>query len=439
MKKFGSGSIAILMLCALMASISPAAGAQAEAVSSGSLSCSVQLSNSIPTVSVETTATSGRVVIERKAFSRHWWRGAIQLDQADRVLVDGPLPKNASLVEYRAVLKANNGEVLGQANCELVNSGLAFCRAIATVDGYATLALFTGPRRPNVDTVYRRSVTPDGPNYWRGVVPGRNARFTDGPSPTGVVTYQAFDRSDGVIFQAATCTGGTRDLQCVDIDPEILVNPRESGQPFQTDSGFTVTQVSGADGPPVIAIESPNGGPVFTCGPDGGATLISVSGDRVIFVSGLTIKSMFTVVLDGDPKPASISPPISRSVVTPGINVAAADGKVYAMTRNELIVFDQSSGEPVSAADFGDAEANQIPMVVGPDGVAYFTVFANGVGRILVKFDPRTQDLQTIGQFSEGWGNQGRLEVLADGTVTYTHCGKDSCSSEIFEPVNPTG
>ncbi len=180
------------------------------AQSGPSVSCSVVVKNFIPTVEFETTASTGRVVIERRAFNRYWWRGKVQVETGTS-FVDRPLPRTAARVEYRAVLKDHNGKVITRSNCELaLPTSNPKCDVVYGGNGYELTTDASGLD----DVVYRRSVTPDGPSYWRGV--SRSAQFalTDSSRELPYVKYHALGRDGGVIREAYACGESEETREC---------------------------------------------------------------------------------------------------------------------------------------------------------------------------------------------------------------------------------
>ncbi len=193
MTKASGALIAFLMLVMV-------AGGSSSAVGASSLTCSQTATDDGFVVEWQHTLGGvDRVVLERRVSDRYWWRGVG--DGSSGTFLDGQAPKNASRVAYRAVAKAENGDVLLEVGCEMVTTSVLTCSARKTSVGYEIT--IDGPLDQYEDFVVRRQVQASGPFYWRERT--SDPVVVDTESPTGLATYQVWARSERRIVGFAEC------------------------------------------------------------------------------------------------------------------------------------------------------------------------------------------------------------------------------------------
>lgn len=420
--------VLLVAMMALAASLvaTPAVLAQA---GDSALECTVVLDRGVPTVTVSGDIGS-KIIIERRAFGRHWWRGVVAPSAEPVEFVDGPLPRTSARVEYRVIAKDTKGTKLASAPCDVGEPDANFeCKVIATDDGYFGRTI--GGRPPISDNVVRRRVSPEAKTSWRLVHGFNGANWSDGSSPTGWAQYEVIHRVNGVPYYATTCDGGVRDLTCEPADDSYLVET-EPVATHPVGSG----RVSVRRTPDLLEhllVEAPSG-KLSWCGRRGHLSVVSVaSNGRVIYTDDY-MSVLYTLTVGENPAPR----PISGRIYGPSLVVGDSD--VYALGEDGLIAADIETARSRLIHDLDGGSASQ-ELALGPNGGLY-TVIGDDPGLVgqpldnpnsLVRIEPVSGELRRIASLPNWW-NLGEISVDEDGTVRYVHDDKYGVYEEVYPP-----
>ncbi len=146
-------------------------------------------------------ANATRMVIERQASSRYWWRGRV--DTSAKAFTDsGRLPPRTSRIDYRVTAKNNAGSVLEETDCLLRTTPGHTC----TITRTAGNDVVTWEEHRSGDLVVTRQRSADRPFYWRGRVDSSVTTFVDAAT-SGPVAYQVIGRDNaGYVVDGAACS-----------------------------------------------------------------------------------------------------------------------------------------------------------------------------------------------------------------------------------------
>ncbi len=426
--------LSLLLFVALAASVPlPADAALAESA----VSCSVVLERGTPTVFVDNVQGSigDRIVIERRVFSRYWWREASPTAAGDIVFVDGALPATSSRIDYRALIKRTDGSVIDTIGCELLTPDLLFaCRVTATVGGYEGRFSTVFPRGIEIDHVVRRAIDPGQTSTsWRRVVRSGD-RWSDGRSPTAVAQYQVIQRRDGVPYVAAPCSGGVTDLSCAAVSDATLAEATS----LET---MTVNSISSVEvlrfGPNAeddrLLVRRAGSSPEL-CGPTGQLSVISTVPSGMVIVRGNVFNVLFAIDTASAGAPRALTASLSAALA-----VSNRDN-VFALGTDGLIAIDRETARSTVLSDLDGGQAERL-LVLGPDNALYFAIGddpylvneAPDNTDSLARYDLTTGELARIAVLF-GAQNFGQISVDPDGTVRYRFEDKDNVTERVFPP-----
>ena len=211
---------AFAVLVITLATIAGIVGTPSPAVSAQTLTCSFTATGNGFRVQWDSTLHADRIVIERYALNRFWWRA--RSDQMSSQFDDGPAPRGGASMQYRVKAKNASGQIIQQTDCSLINTSGFSCNASLLPDGSYQIASDGQPAGLGVDFVVRRQVSDGGPFYWRQRTDSVDA--IDSSSPTDQANYQVLARIDRRISAIANCGGDIIEppvLNCDSIDTRL--------------------------------------------------------------------------------------------------------------------------------------------------------------------------------------------------------------------------
>ncbi len=383
----------------------------AAATTTPSVECSVVVENGTPSVRYVSNATEGRLIIERQAFNRYWWRGRIDLpSSSSAVFSDRPLPKTAAQVKYRVRLRATNGKIVTSADCSVVPSGNVFPGAcvIERTDGAYQLSFGAVGYD---DVVFRRTVSEGGSSHWRGVSRQQPHQLTDSSRELSFVQYQALGRDNGVIQEVFDCHAGG-ELACDAIDVDGLVDPiwgRQDGQDVEFNGvrARVLSSADNVDGFNRLVVQQPSLG-ASVC--DDNVRRLAVAGGKLYY---------FTT---DDPLRLSILTTYGSPTIEPVANVSnwpafTDDGIYYLTDDGSLHRIDSASGATTRTDNVQLRPYLTGNMAAAPNGNVYYVLTdQRDDSRYLMEWDAATATNSVFTELPNNFDGPEYIAVNRDGS-----------------------
>ncbi len=416
------GKIVLVVAVLICGVLSLPSGSSAQ--STGGPGCSVQAVNGQFEVTWSgLSEQAASVVVERRMFSRYWWRG--KRAAAESSFVDGQSPKQAARVEYRISVRSAGNVEITKVPCVVVNTVGFTCESqLFTANGPNAEDRFLVqwsnplPSLERVDYVVRRTVSPDRPAFWRGQTFDQS--FRDDADGKSDASYLVIARMDRRIMAATTCADVTPPP-----DPDVEPN---SCRTLLTDAQLSEleAQIGPVDLPPLpdgfryynSFIELPDS-QVF----DGENAYVLITSDELIDVNGTPAPLYRTLVryniADG-----------SRT----GIFAFGDDGRdvVFAINESEG-VYSRTSDNFTSATNyqppgttesiklftaFGDGTGDNAQFVGFDDADrAVFSVFGPQVVAPFQAHNPDTGQIEPLSVSIDGLEQSSAIAVVDNGIV----------------------
>ncbi len=386
----------------------------AAATATPSLSCYVRVTNGIPTVRAHTDGVKeGRLIFERQAFNRYWWRGRVELDsQETRGLVDRQLPKTAAQVKYRVRLRAADGQIVGSADCSVSSTSAhdGQCLVKRTDDAYEVS--FEGAGYD--DVVFRRTVKENGPSHWRGVSRQKPHQLTDTSRELSFVEYQALGRDNGVIQDVFDCRPtASEEATCAPIDIDGLVEPSWSRDRDRQDVEFdgvrarVLSRADNIDGYNRVVVEQPSLG-AFVC--EDNVRWLDVAGGKLYYFATDHPSRLSTLTTGSSPTIEKVAHVYNWPAFTDeAIYYLSYDGSLHRIdsVTGATTVSDNGSLLPYFTANMAPAQNGN---------VYYLLVDRDDDSRYVMKWDAAAATNAVFTELGDEFGDVAYIAVSRDGT-----------------------